>query len=314
MSRFISRRKFLQITGQAGIYLGLRAGLPRQLKEAFAAEKSLPPFDLAVVQGPAAPAVSRAIELLGGIGRWVKKGDRVVLKPNIGFPNPPEQATTTSPEVVREVASLCHQAGAKQILVLDHPIRRPEICLERSGIKLVGKGIPGTNVFTLSDEKFFQEVPVSRGKSLSRVKIMKAVLEADVFINLPVAKTHGGAGVSLGMKNLMGIIWDRGSFHVRYGLHQAIADLSTVIRPHLIILDASRALVDGGPGGPGKVENLQKIVVGVDPVAVDAYGVGLAEWYGRKYSASQIQHILSAHQLGIGEIDTKKLKIKQETL
>ncbi len=314
MPSFITRRKFLRVTGQAGIYLGLSAGLPRQLKEAFAAEKPLPPFDLAVVQGPAAPAVSRAIDLLGGIGRWVKKGDRVVLKPNIGFPNPPEQATTTSPEVVRMVASLCHQAGAKQILILDHPIRRPEICLEKSGIKLAGKGIPGTTVFTLAEEKFFQEVPVPRGKSLSRVKVIKKVLEADVFINLPVAKSHGGAGVSLGMKNLMGVIWNRRAFHIRYGLDQAIADLSTVVRPHLTILDASRALVDGGPGGPGKVESPQKIVVGADPVAVDAYGVGLAEWYGRKFSAPQVKHILSAHKLGLGEIDINKLKIKQETL
>ena len=314
MPSFITRRKFLRVTGQAGIYLGLSAGLPRQLKEALAAEKPLPPFDLAVVQGPAAPAVSRAIDLLGGIGRWVKKGDRVVLKPNIGFPNPPEQATTTSPEVVRMVASLCHQAGAKQILVLDHPIRRPEICLESSGIKLAGKGIPGTTVFVLSDEKFFQEVPVPRGKSLSRIKVIKKVLEADVFINLPIAKSHGSAEVSLGMKNLMGVIWNRRSFHIWHNLHQAIADLSTVVRPHLTILDASRALVDGGPGGPGKVETPRKIVIGADPVAVDAYGVGLAEWYGRKSSAPQVKHILSAHKLGLGEIDINKLKIKQETL
>ncbi len=311
MSKDITRRRFLSTTGRAGIMLGMGAALPWQLENAVAAETAAPAVDLAVVKGPNSRAVGLAIEMLGGIGRFVKKGDRVVLKPNMSFPNAPDMGTTTSPDVVQKVAHLCQEAGASQVLVVDYTLRRSELCLARSGIEEACKGIPKTHVMALMDQKFYSEVPVPKGKVLRKVEIMKEVLKADVLINLPTAKSHSSSGVSLSMKNLMGVIWDRRYFHKKVDLNQAIADLSTVIKPDLIILDASRVLTDGGPGGPGTVESHETIVAGVDPVAVDAYGVGITKWYGKDFSAQQVKHILYAHELGIGEIDTAKLKVEQ---
>ncbi len=314
MTNDITRRRFLASTGRAGLLAGLGAALPHRLENAVAGEAVSPAIDLAVVKGPSARAVEQAVAMLGGIERFVKKGDRVVLKPNMSFPNSPDMATTTSPEVVQKVAGLCQEAGAGQVLVVDHTLRRSELCLARSGIKRACEGIPKTHVMALLDQKFYREVPVPNGKVLHKVEIMKKVLDADVFINLPAAKSHSASGVSLGMKNLMGVIYDRRYFHKKVDLNQAIADLSSAIRPSLVILDASRVLTDGGPGGPGTVESYQTVVAGVDPVAVDAYTVGLAKWYGKRFSAEQVKHILYANELGIGEIDLAKLVIKKKEI
>ena len=126
---------------------------------------------------------------------------------------------------------------------------------------------------------------------------------ADVLINLPTAKTHSAAGVSLGLKNQMGLIWDRNAFHTRFDLAQAIADLATALRPALTLLDASRALVTGGPGGPGKVVWLHRVVAGVNPVEVDALGVTLTPWYDQVLRPDQISHLRAARALGLGELD-----------
>jgi len=313
MSDTITRRRFLATVGHAGLAVGVGAAFPGVLERALAARESGIP-DLAVIEGPAAPAVGKALEMLGGIKRFVKPGDKVILKPNLGFPTSPDGATTTSPEIVQKVAALCSGAGAGQVLILDYPVRRHEMCLELSGIQSACRDIPKTHTAAITDEKFFREIEVPRGKSLQKVKVAKQVLEADVFINLPIAKSHGSAGVTLSMKNLMGIIWDRRAFHWKYDLDQAIADLSTAVRPHLIILDAIRVLADGGPGGPGTIVTPGKIVAGTNPVMVDAFGVGVAKWYGKEFTPRQVKHILKAYELGIGEINLDKLRIKREVI
>jgi uncharacterized protein (DUF362 family) len=136
------------------------------------------------------------------------------------------------------------------------------------------------------------------------------VLEADKFINLPTAKSHSATGVSLGMKGLMGLIWDRGALH-QMNLHQAIADLATVIRPDLTIIDATRAMTSGGPGGPGKTVQLDTVIAGTDPVAVDSYAVGITQWYNKSFSGKSVKYIVAASELGLGEIDTAKMQIKE---
>jgi len=138
---------------------------------------------------------------------------------------------------------------------------------------------------------------------------MKEVLESDVLINVPVAKSHSATGVSLGLKGLMGLIWDRESFHSQYNMNQALADLATVIKPQLTVLDATRALASGGPGGPGTVVKPNLVIAGTDPVAVDAYGVSVAPWYGQKFNSRQVEHLLVAHQRGLGKIDIDQMKI-----
>ncbi len=311
-----TRREFIRKAGSTGAAIGAGLVLPGAAGRVFAdpaAPAAVPagPADIAVVQGPAIEAVDRALELIGGLSRFVKKGDRVVLKPNIGFPTTPEVGATTSPEVVQRVAALCHLAGAKQILVLDNPVRRPDVCLKRSGIKSACQGVPQTTVSAQRDRVFFQAVAMPLEGKEHTIEVLKDVLAADVLINIPTAKSHSMTGVSLGIKNLMGVIRDRGYFHREVDLDRAVAALSVVVRPQLTLIDASRALIDSGPGGPGTIAHLKTIVAGTDPVAVDALGVGLTPWYGKDFTARQTKHILYAHELGIGEIDFGKLRVER---
>jgi uncharacterized protein (DUF362 family) len=302
--RGMTRRQFLKATS-AGVAFGI-AG--RSLGSHAAEE-----YDLAVISGEPATATKKALEAVGGISRFVEKGQRVVLKPNMSFARTPDFGATTHPSVVATVAQACVEAGASQVLVLDHTLQRAELCLERAGIREACKNIPGVHVLALQDRKFFREIKIPQGKVLDRVEVMKEVLDDSVLINIPVAKSHSTTGVSLGMKGLMGLIWDRESFHSQFNINQALADLATVIKPRLTILDATRALVSGGPGGPGEVKKTNLVIAGVDPVAVDAYGVTVVPWYGQNFKGRQVEHLLIAHQRGLGKIDVDQLRIFKGT-
>ncbi|MGZ3536666.1 MAG: DUF362 domain-containing protein [Thermodesulfobacteriota bacterium] len=299
----ITRRKFLK-TAAAGVALGLVGGP----SFSFAKEE----YELAVISGEPAAATKKALEAIGGISRFIRKGQRVVLKPNMSFARTPDFSATTHPLVVATVAQACVDAGAQQVLVLDHTLQRAELCLERTGIPEACKNISGVHVLALQERKFFGEIKIPQGKVLERVEVMKEILDSHVLINIPVAKSHSATGVSLGLKGLMGMIWDRESFHSQYNINQAIADLATVIKPQLTILDATRALASGGPGGPGEVKKPNLIVAGVDPVAVDSYGVSVVPWYGQNFKGRQVEHLLIAHQRGLGKIDIDQLKILKE--
>jgi len=299
----VTRRMFLK-TAMAGATLALSGNPPfLQAKEEY---------DLVVISGEPVAATRKALETLGGISRFVKKGQRVILKPNMSFTRTPEFGATTHPLVVATVAQDCMNAGAQQVLILDHTLHRAELCLERTGIREACKNIPGVHVLTLQERKFFQEIKIPQGKVLERVEVMKEILDGSVLINIPVAKSHSATGVSMGMKGLMGLIWDRESFHSKYNINQAIADLGTVIKPQLTVLDATRALTSGGPGGPGTVMKPNLVIAGVDPVAVDSYGVSIVPWYGQNFKGRQVEHLLISHQLGLGKIDIDQLKIFKE--
>ncbi|MCK4234027.1 DUF362 domain-containing protein, partial [candidate division WOR-3 bacterium] len=143
---------------------------------------------------------------------------------------------------------------------------------------------------------------------LQTIKVAKAIQSADKLINIPTAKSHSATGVSLGIKNLMGLVWDRGHLH-RLNLHRAIAELATVIMPDLTIIDATRALTSGGPGGPGKTVKLNTVIAGTDVVAVDSYTVGITQWYDKSFTGNKVKYIVEASELGLGEIDTGKMNI-----
>lgn len=301
----ISRRQFLKATA-AGVAIGL-AGPPGF---AGAAEE----VDLAVISGGPAAATAKALETLGGISRFVKKGQRVLIKPNMSFAKGPDIAATTHPLVVAAVARACSEAGAGEVLVLDHTLQRAELCLERTGIREACRGIPGVHCLAVQDRKFFKEVKVPRGKVLERVEVVRDLLDDCVLISVPVAKSHSTTGVSLGLKGLMGLIWDRESFHSQFNINEGIADLATVVRPRLTVLDATRALTTGGPGGPGEVKRPNLVVAGTDPVAVDSFGVGIVPWYGQSFRGRQVEHLLAAHQRGLGQIDVDRLRIRKASV
>ena len=257
-------------------------------------------LDLAIARrGDPARNTVKAIQALGGIERFVKKDDKVVIKPNCLTPNPPEIASTTNPIVVETVVTMCRQANAREVVVLSHD---PLLNFQRNGV-MEGASRAGARVLAATSRDLYQTLPVLRGTLLQNVDILKEALDADVFINVPIAKTHGEAGLTLSMKNLMGIIWDRGYFH-RNGLHQAIADLSTMVKPDLIIMDANRILLSNGPSGPGQTRDDKTVIAGTDPVAIDAYCTTLFNRTPR-----DIPHIEYAYELGVGEMNLKKLNI-----
>ncbi len=293
----------------AGLGVAFAAFWPRQL---FGADTKTEPAGpvLGVARGDKNKLVKTAIDQLGGIGEFVKEGETVCLKPNISFAANAECGATTSAGVVKQVVELCLAAGAARVLIVDHTIQDEKLCVERSGIAAAVTDKSKVSLVTLSKERQYAEVEIPGGRALKMAKVARAVLESDKLINLPTAKSHSATGVSLGLKNLMGLIWDRGALH-QMNLHQAIADLALVIKPVLTIVDATRALTSGGPGGPGKTVVLNTVVAGSDPVAVDSYTVGLTQWYGKAFTGKGVKYIKAASELGLGEIDSAKMVVKE---
>lgn len=300
----ISRREFFR----RGFVLTGGVLLPRWAM-ASAADAAMP--DVVHVTGGAPEGMVRAaVDGLGGIGKFVSRGQKVVICPNVGFPNPPEMATTTDPLVVTAVIDLCKEAGAGRIVVANFPVRDPDLCFEKS---LIGdlQRLNGVTVMPLNSGSAYTTAQIPNAVEVHEVDVATIVRESDVLISIPLAKSHSSAGVSFAMKLHMGLIRSRGPFHSRYDLHQAIVDLSKVIRPNLIVTDAQRALVTRGPGGPGRIETPGAIIAGVTPATVDAYTVGLANWYNRTFTPDQVQHIKLANEQGLGEIDVSRMNVQR---
>ena len=260
--------------------------------------------DLVVVQGSdPGENVRRAVEALGGMGMFVKRGARVVLKPNVLTGRPPEYAVTTNPFVMAALTRLCLEAGADDVTVLDNPTSSARPAFEVSGIaKAVQEA--GGSVKYLSDRNF-EKVEIPQGRVLHSWPLVTDIFDADCFINVPIGKTHGLAGLTLSMKNLMGIMGgSRGIIHVDFT--QKIVDLSTLVRPHLVLLDATRILTANGPTGGdlADVKQLDTIVAGVNTVSVDAYGATL---FGRL--PTDLAYLVKAQEQGLGETDLGKLTI-----
>lgn len=258
-----------------------------------------------------AAMVRAAFEALGGVSSFVKRGSRVAIKPNLAFANPPEWATTTHPETLSAVCRACLDAGAREILVVEHPLADPNRCLERNGSGAVLAALPSVGMRMLSEREEFQEVPVPHGLTLKDVAVAKALLEADVVINLPQAKHHGSAGASFGLKNLMGAIWSRKPFHIFHDLHEAIVDTARVVPAHLTLLDATHVLLSGGPKGPGEVARTGKLFAGRAMASVDALCFASTP-LGKKASLErEARHISLAGTVGLGETAVSRLLIKR---
>jgi len=265
--------------------------------------------DLVLVKnGAPGVMVQKAVAMLGGISRFVKKGDTVVIKPNIGWARRPEQAANTNPEVVAEIVKLCRVAGASKVKVFDHTCNEAKQCYHLSGIEQAAREA-GASLSFIYPQKF-KKIQIPKGKLLSSWEFYADVFDADVFINVPIAKHHSLSKITMGMKNIMGIIGGRrGEIHNHFD--QKLTDLNMVIRPHLTILDAVRILLRNGPqgGNLNDVQTTNTIIAGIDPVAVDAFGATLFGLNG-----SDLGFLQEAHRAGLGEIDLKIMKIKTADL
>lgn len=265
-----------------------------------------------VAKGAPGEAVRAAVAALGGIERFVPPGAKVVIKPNMSFPHGPEAATNTHPEAVAALAQLCRDAGAARVLVLDNTLADAEQCMRNSGIRAACDAVWPDSVHVLSSSRFFSRADIREGKALRHTEVMTDVLEADVLIAAAKAKSHSGAGVSMCLKGMMGLIRNRGELH-RAGLHESIVDLGTLLRPALAVVDATSALSTGGPFGPGTVVEPGVVVASHDPVSADALGVLSARWYGQDVVPAQVRHIRLAHERGLGRMDVENLNVARVT-
>jgi len=250
--------------------------------------------------------VQAALKALGGIEHFVKPGNDVIIKPNIGFGDYSyEYATTTNPEVVGALTALCLGAGAKRVRVMDNPTgATAEQAYARSGIK-DAVGAAGGQMETMSDLKF-REAAIPEGRDITKWLVYKDVLDADVVINVPIAKHHNLARLTLGMKNLMGIITNRGDFHSN--LAQRVADLNSLVRPTLTVVDAVRILMDHGPTGGSldDVKLVNTVIASHDFVAADAYAATLFGLIG-----ADIPAIRAGAEMGLGTTDLGRIKVEE---
>jgi uncharacterized protein (DUF362 family) len=308
MSHDASRREFLKNSLVVSATLaGASFGIIGPLE---AGAEDYP--DMSICNGKDAALITRqAVEALGGIKRFVKPGAKVLIKPNMSFARSPETGANTNPLVVREVARMCAEAGASRISIVDNVLNNPADCMKLSKIPEYCKDVPNAHTHVVKNERLFREVSVERGTQFKKMRALSDALDADTLIAVPVGKSHGSSGVSMSMKGMMGLIYDRTSFHNRYNLHESIVDMVTVLKPHLVVMDGTRILSTGGPGGPGEVIPLDLVIASPDMVAADAQMVALGTWYGKKLQPKQIKHIRMAAERGLGRIDLDNLNIKK---
>ncbi len=270
--------------------------------------------DLSMITGPNIEAnVRAAVGAIGGMEKFVKNGDRVAVKPNLSFASPVSRATTTNPEVLRAVIKLCLEAGARSVAVIDHPLQDAAIIGEKSETVNVVRELKNTSIFLPNTENLYTETAIPRGISMKSTKIVSLLNEMDVLINLPISKNHSATAVSLGIKGNLGLVWDRIAYHNSSDFNQSLADLATIIKADLSIVDAIRALATRGPQGPGRVLELNTIIAGTDPVAVDAQAVALTftQW---NLTGDNVDHLKKSAAMGLGELNPAKLNVVKQTL
>jgi uncharacterized protein (DUF362 family) len=268
------------------------------------------PYDLVAVKGGSPDAMfDKGIEALGGIGAFVKKGQKVVIKPNIGWDVAPERAGNTNPKLVARIVEHCLNAGAKEVSVLDHTCDQWQRCYSNSGIEPAAKSA-GAKIAPAHWEGNYQEVSIPKGKTLKKAKEHELILGADVFINVPVLKSHGGASLTIAMKNLMGNVWDRRYWHGS-DLHQCIADFATFRKPTLNVVDAYLVMKTNGPRGVSTddVVTMKSQILSTDMVAADAAS---AKLFG--VQPEDVRYINLAAELNVGRKDLAALNIKRITM
>jgi len=252
--------------------------------------------------------VAQVLEPLGTISKFVTTGDRVVIKPNMAWDRNPAQAANTHPQVVKALVELSLDAGARKVMVFDRTCNEERRCYVNSGIQDAMATVKDSRLkYYHPDSRKFVPVDIKRGKAVRRLEIYKDALEADTYINVPVAKHHSLSRLTLGLKNSMGVLGgNRGQMHQNIG--QKLADLATVVKPKLTVIDATRVLLRNGPQG-GDIDDvkiLDTVIASADPVACDAYATTLFD-----LQPEEISSTVAAYKLGLGEMDLAKMRIIQ---
>ncbi|MDR1727120.1 MAG: DUF362 domain-containing protein [Acidobacteriota bacterium] len=295
-----------------GLWLASRSEHPQRVQAAasvrsyeIAVSGATPAHPALVVVSGGEPAqlADRAMKELGGMGRFVSRGDVVVLKPNIGWDRVPQQAANTNPELVKRVAELCFDAGAKKVVVTDVSCNDPRRCFQRSGIQASASKAGATVL--LPEEHKFRDFRLG-GELLSVWPIYTPMVEADKIINLPIVKHHNLCRATMGLKNWYGLLGGRRN-QLHQNIEMGITDLANFIRPTLTILDAYRILVSNGPQGGNldDVRTMKMLAAGTDPVAIDSFGATLLG-----IEAGSLQYLNVAEKRGLGKVDFTKLDMR----
>jgi uncharacterized protein (DUF362 family) len=307
-----NRREFIK----TGLAIGVTASLlnPDSLFSAEpspaappAAEPTGPrPVLVAVRDGSRSAMLDKAIESLGGMGAFVKPGQTVLIKPNIGWDAPPERGANTHPDIVARLTELCLKAGAKSVSIFDNTCDQWERTYANSGIEHAARAA-GAKIVNGKDESMYRETKIPGGMKLKSAKIHSLVLDSDVFINAPVLKHHGGAQMTCAMKNLMGCVWDRGFYH-QTDLQQTIADFLTLRKPDLNIVDAYHPMVRNGPRGKSADDcvEMRTLLASADPVLIDAASAKLLG-----YTTDKVTHIRIGAEMKIGSMDLTAADVRR---
>lgn len=300
----MKRREFIDRGVKAGLVAGALSAIPYGNLLAQSDTKAV---DLVAIRGGMPDVMfDRGIAAMGGMQQFVKKGQTVVIKPNIGWDKAPEFAANTNPLLVKQIIKHCMDAGAKAVYVFDHTCHEWTKCYSNSGIEKASKDA-GAKVVPGNAESYYQAVKIGNGKKLRETKVHELMMSTDVLINVPILKHHSSTNVSLAMKNLMGCVWDRGYYH-KNDLNQCIADFLYFRKPDLNVIDAYNAMSQNGPVGVGlnDVVNLQAQIISTDIVAADAASV---KFLNR--NPEDIGHIVAAQKMGFGTMNLESLNIRR---
>jgi uncharacterized protein (DUF362 family) len=295
----MKRRDFLKDIAIGGLLLNIHP-------KVFAQGTGSP--DVALIQGESPSLITNeAITVLGGMQRFVSNGDKVIIKPNIGWDRTPEQAACTNPEVVKTLVELCLDAGAKEVKVMDNPCNPARRTYVRSGIQKAAESA-GAKV-PLPNNHRLKKIPIY-GDSLKEWEVYTDFVETDKIINVPIAKTHSLSRLTLGMKNWLGAVGgNRNQLHQNLDL--AMIDLAAFFKPVLTVMDGYRILLRNGPQG-GRLSDVKlhkTVAAGVDYVALDAVGASFFD-----IKPEELRFLQIAKEKGRGEIDLEKLNIEKRTI
>jgi uncharacterized protein (DUF362 family) len=301
----MERRSFLKglVGGIAALGLSSKVG---KVLPALAQEAQFP--DLVAVRGESLTAMfDRALTALGGLERFVKSGQTVLIKPNMGWAVAPELAANTNPELVAHIVKNALNLGAKKVYVYDNTCDNWAAAYRDSGLEAAAKEA-GATVAPANTSGYYQEVTVPGAKYLNTIELHELYLEADSIINVPVLKNHGGAKVTAAMKNLMGAIWSRGPLH-RKGLDETIPELLLYKKPTLNVVDAYRVMLTGGPRGRGDSKYLlsKMLLASPDAVAVDSASSAIMNGSG----VATPDYIANGAAMGLGVADLSTLNIQR---
>ena len=306
----MERRNFLK----AALLGSIAGAIQLKPENIFAGESASAPEKndlVAVMGGDPVTMYKKGITAMGGISRFVKKGQKVVVKPNIGWDKKPELAANTNPLLVAAIVKDCLAAGASEVVVFDHTCDEWQACYKNSGIEDAAKAA-GAKIGYAHDEKYYKNVNLPDGVRLKSTKIHESIIDCDVWINVPVLKNHGGAKMTISMKNYMGIVWDRGFWHSN-DLQQCIADCATYSKkPVLNIVDAYRIMTQNGPKGKTAEDVVlaKALFLSTDIVAADTAALKFFNQF-KEMKMEAVSHIGKAEKLNVGTTNLDSIKVER---